>query len=58
MGVKLGERAEGRVEITSGLREGQRVVASGQLKLADGMAVQAVANTLDEAKRAAPKAGS
>ena len=40
------------------LREGQRVVASGQLKLADGMAVQAVANTLDEAKRAAPKAGS
>ena len=58
VGVKLGERAGGRVEITSGLREGQRVVASGQLKLADGMAVQAVANTLDEAKRAAPKAGS
>lgn len=58
VGVKLGERAGGRVAILDGLREGQRVVASGQLKLADGMAVQAVANTLDEAKRAAPKAGS
>lgn len=58
VGVKLGERADGRVAILDGLREGQRVVASGQLKLADGMAVQAVANTLDEAKRAAPKAGS
>jgi multidrug efflux system membrane fusion protein len=46
------------VAILDGLREGQRVVASGQLKLADGMAVQAVANTLDEAKRAAPRAGS
>lgn len=58
VGVKLGERAGGRVAILDGLREGQRVVASGQLKLADGMAVQAVANTLDEAKRAAPRAGS
>ena len=58
VGVKLGERADGRVAILDGLREGQRVVASGQLKLADGMAVQAVANTLDEAKRAAPRAGS
>ena len=58
VGVKVGERAGGRVAIVDGLREGQRVVASGQLKLADGMAVQAVANTLDEAKRAAPKAGS
>ena len=58
VGVKLGERAGGRVAIVEGLREGQRVVASGQLKLADGMAVQAVANTLDEAKRAAPRAGS
>ena len=58
VGVKLGERAGGRIAILDGLREGQRVVASGQLKLADGMAVQAVANTLDEVKRAAPKAGS
>ncbi|OYO31542.1 efflux RND transporter periplasmic adaptor subunit [Janthinobacterium sp. PC23-8] len=46
--VKLGDRNAGRVEITEGLAAGQQVVASGQLKLADGMAVQAVANTLDK----------
>ena len=46
--VTLGERAEGRVEIVKGLAAGQQVVASGQLKLADGMAVQAVANTLEK----------
>ena len=47
--VALGDRADGRVEIVRGLRAGQQVVASGQLRLADGMAVQAVANTLDQA---------
>ena len=46
--VTLGERAGGRVEIVKGLSAGQQVVASGQLKLADGMAVQAVANTLEQ----------
>ena len=46
--VTLGERADGRVEIVRGLRAGQQVVASGQLRLDDGMAVQAVANTLDQ----------
>ena len=46
--VTLGERADGRVEIVKGLSAGQQVVASGQLKLADGMAVQAVANTLEQ----------
>ena len=46
--VTLGERADGRVEIVKGLAAGQQVVASGQLKLADGMAVQAVANTLEK----------
>ena len=46
--VTFGERAEGRVEIVRGLAAGQQVVASGQLKLADGMAVQAVANTLEK----------
>ena len=58
VGVKLGERAGGRVAILDGLREGQRVVASGQLKLADGMAVQAVPNTLEQAPRSAPKAAA
>jgi multidrug efflux system membrane fusion protein len=46
--VTLGERSEGRVEIVKGLAAGQQVVASGQLKLMDGMAVQAVANTLEK----------
>ena len=46
--VTLGERAGGRVEVVRGLLAGQQVVASGQLRLADGMAVQAVANTLDQ----------
>lgn len=46
--VTLGERAGGRVAIVKGLSAGQQVVASGQLKLADGMAVQAVANTLEQ----------
>ena len=41
--VTVGERQNGRVEITAGLRENQRVVTSGQLKLSDGMAVQAAA---------------
>ncbi|MFZ4877227.1 efflux RND transporter periplasmic adaptor subunit [Janthinobacterium sp. Mn2066] len=56
--VTLGERADGKVVIARGLQAGQRVVASGQLRLADGMAVQAVPNTLDEAPRASGHAGS
>lgn len=46
--VTLGERSGRRVAIVKGLSAGQHVVASGQLKLADGMAVQAVANTLEQ----------
>ena len=46
--VPLGARSVGRVEIVKGLAAGQQVVASGQLKLMDGMAVQAVANTLEK----------
>ncbi len=39
--VKVGARIEGRVVIESGLSDGELVVTSGQLKLSDGMAVQA-----------------
>ena len=47
--VTTGARRDGRVEIASGLSAGDRVVTSGQLKLVDGMAVQAVAaDTLEE----------
>ncbi|MFJ4374411.1 efflux RND transporter periplasmic adaptor subunit [Pseudomonas japonica] len=42
VGVTTGERWQGRVEITSGLREGDQVVVSGQLKLSDGMQVEQV----------------
>ncbi|MFN3047472.1 MULTISPECIES: efflux RND transporter periplasmic adaptor subunit [Pseudomonas] len=41
--VTTGERWQGRVEITSGLTPGDRVVVSGQLKLSDGMPVEPVA---------------
>lgn len=40
--VEAGERRDGRVEIDKGLREGDRVVTTGQLKLSDGMAVEEV----------------
>lgn len=40
--VKVGERWNGRVEIESGLRKGDRVVTSGQIKLSDGVAVEAM----------------
>lgn len=40
--VKVGARQDGRVKIEKGLRETDRVVTSGQLKLSDGMAVEAV----------------
>lgn len=42
--VKTGERWDGRVEVESGLAEGDQVVVSGQIKLSDGMQVEAVAN--------------
>jgi multidrug efflux system membrane fusion protein len=46
--VTTGERWQGLVEITSGLALGDQVVVSGQLKLSDGMPVEAVEqNTLD-----------
>ncbi|AOA58023.1 efflux RND transporter periplasmic adaptor subunit [Acinetobacter larvae] len=38
--VKTGQRADGWVEVSSGLKQGQRVVTSGQLKLSDGAAVE------------------
>ncbi|MDE4539088.1 efflux RND transporter periplasmic adaptor subunit [Pseudomonas sp. ITEM 17296] len=41
--VTTGERWQGRVEVTSGLAPGDRVVVSGQLKLSDGMQVEQVA---------------
>ena len=41
--VTTGERWKGQVEITSGLKAGDRVVVSGQLKLSDGMPVEAAA---------------
>lgn len=39
--VALGERAPGRVEVTSGLAAGERVVVAGQQKIQDGAAVEA-----------------
>lgn len=44
--VKIGQRQDGWVQIQEGLHEGDQVVTSGQLKLSDGMAVQATDDTL------------
>lgn len=44
--VKIGQRQDGWVQIQEGLQEGDRVVTSGQLKLSDGMPVQATDDTL------------
>ncbi len=47
--VESGERWDGRVEIVKGLHEGDHVVVSGQMKLNDGMTVEAVPqDTLQE----------
>ncbi len=40
--VRTGVRANGRIEIVSGLRPGQRVVTEGVVKVADGMTVRLV----------------
>ncbi|WP_372003187.1 efflux RND transporter periplasmic adaptor subunit [Tistrella mobilis] len=40
--VEVGARWDGRAEIVSGLADGDRVVTSGQVRLADGMAVEPV----------------
>ena len=56
--VKTGERWDGRVEIVSGLKEGDRVVVSGQLKLSDGMPVEPVARDALHGDAAMPNAGT
>lgn len=40
--VKIGERSDGWVEVKSGLKQGDRVISSGQLKLSDAMPIEAV----------------
>jgi multidrug efflux system membrane fusion protein len=40
--VKTGERVEGRVELLDGVKAGERVVTSGQLRLRNGASVQVV----------------
>jgi|GEM_PF-175290 len=47
--VTTAQRWDGKVEIKSGLREGQQVVVSGQIKLSDGMLVtRAATDSLKE----------
>lgn len=46
--VKVGERNAGWVEVKSGLKQGDRVIRSGQLKLSDAMPIEAISqDTLD-----------
>ena len=58
--VELGTRLPGQVEVTSGLKDGDEVVVTGQLKLQDGAPVQAkpaAPATAPTAAKAAPAAG-
>lgn len=41
--VKVGERSDGWVEVKSGLKQGDQVIRSGQLKLSDAMPIEAIA---------------
>ncbi|MGO3858583.1 MAG: efflux RND transporter periplasmic adaptor subunit [Neisseriaceae bacterium] len=53
--VAVGERWNGMVEVKTGLSQNQRVVTSGQLKLNDGMVVEALKrDTLNDAVAAEP----
>lgn len=57
--VKVGARQEGRVEIESGLNEGDQVVTSGQIRLGDGMVVEAApTDTLRENLRTTMASGT
>lgn len=51
--VRTGVRSQGRVEIVSGLRPGQRVVTEGVVKLADGMTVRLAAQRSGQERAAA-----
>lgn len=42
--VQTGERWDGQVEIAAGLKAGEQVVVSGQIKLSDGMVVEPMAH--------------
>ncbi len=57
--VSVGERWDGLIEVSSGLEADQRVVTSGQLKLNDGMVVEALPvdtlNQLEVIQVVAPK---
>lgn len=52
MPVTLGTRVPGQVEVTSGLKEGDEVVVTGQLKLHDGAQVAAKPASVDPAPAA------
>lgn len=53
--IEVGERQQGYVEIKSGLKAGDQVVVSGQLKLNDGTQVEATLNTLQTSNSSSVK---
>jgi membrane fusion protein, multidrug efflux system len=56
--IDIGVREPGRVEVTQGLKEGERVVTEGTLKLRDGLAVREAAVEPVVARPAAEPAAS
>ena len=53
--IELGERRFGRVEVAGGLKEGERVITEGTIKVRDGTAVR-VAESDPDISSAAPEA--
>lgn len=47
--VELGERHQGWVEVQSGIKAGDQVVVSGQVRLSDGMQIEPTVNSLEQA---------
>ena len=53
--VVLGERHQAKVVVKSGLKAGDQVVVSGQLKLSDGIQVEPTVNTLEHSQSSSIK---
>lgn len=46
--VELGERHQSWVEVQSGIKAGDQVVVSGQVRLSDGIQIEPTANSLEQ----------
>jgi multidrug efflux pump subunit AcrA (membrane-fusion protein) len=56
--VELGVRQPGKVEIRSGVKEGERVITAGQMKVRDGAPVQPIELKKKASESEAPTGGA